>query len=305
MKNLVMGVAKGYGWNDVEPFVNSFKKNCPNTDLVLFVDDLSAFTEKIFKSVKSLTLIPFPEKFKNNIVDPLQSGFVTNRFSMYKDFLVNHSEYKNVLLTDVRDVIFQGDIFSIHKDKNFILCAMENAIIKNEVNNSKWIKNMFGEDEYKKIMDKDIICAGTILGSRNEMITLLSKMIEIMSKTSLWGSDQATLNYMIHNKILPIKNIIKSSVQDGDIYTMGLVKTPKITKSGSIVRGDEKIPAVVHQYDRVPALINLVDDVHREKNFQPNEEFIDTRSALEQVACLAQVQKWQEATKYFMNSRKI
>lgn len=43
-KNLVMGVAKGYDWNALEPFVISFKRHCPNAELVLFVDDISDFT---------------------------------------------------------------------------------------------------------------------------------------------------------------------------------------------------------------------------------------------------------------------
>ena len=44
MKNLIMGAAKGYDWNTLEPFVLSWKKNCPSADLILFVDDISDFT---------------------------------------------------------------------------------------------------------------------------------------------------------------------------------------------------------------------------------------------------------------------
>lgn len=44
MKNLVMGVATGYGWYELEPFVTSFKRYNKNTDLVLFVDNISNFT---------------------------------------------------------------------------------------------------------------------------------------------------------------------------------------------------------------------------------------------------------------------
>lgn len=44
MRNLVMGVAKSYDWNKLEPFVSSCKKTCPSADLVLFVDDISNFT---------------------------------------------------------------------------------------------------------------------------------------------------------------------------------------------------------------------------------------------------------------------
>ena len=46
-KNLVMGVAKGYDWNTLVPFVTSFKRNCPSADIVLFVDDISEFTRNM------------------------------------------------------------------------------------------------------------------------------------------------------------------------------------------------------------------------------------------------------------------
>lgn len=44
MKNLVMGVATGYDWYKLEPFVTSFNRYAKNTDLVLFVDNISDFT---------------------------------------------------------------------------------------------------------------------------------------------------------------------------------------------------------------------------------------------------------------------
>ncbi len=44
MKNLIMGAAKGYGWDVLEPFVTSWRRNCPDAELVLFVDDMSDFT---------------------------------------------------------------------------------------------------------------------------------------------------------------------------------------------------------------------------------------------------------------------
>lgn len=46
MKNLVIGVAQNCGdWNSLEPFVNSFKQNGLDADLVLFMDNPSKFTE--------------------------------------------------------------------------------------------------------------------------------------------------------------------------------------------------------------------------------------------------------------------
>lgn len=43
-KNLVMGSGSGFSWNIFEPFVTSFVKYAKNTELVLFVKDLSDFT---------------------------------------------------------------------------------------------------------------------------------------------------------------------------------------------------------------------------------------------------------------------
>lgn len=44
MKNLIMGSASGYDWLTLEPFVTSRRKNCPDAELVLFVNDISDFT---------------------------------------------------------------------------------------------------------------------------------------------------------------------------------------------------------------------------------------------------------------------
>ena len=52
-RNLVLGMASGYNWYALEPFVRSFAKNCPNDDLVLFVNDISDFTRSQLESVNS------------------------------------------------------------------------------------------------------------------------------------------------------------------------------------------------------------------------------------------------------------
>ena len=64
MKNLIMGVAKGYDWNILEPFVTSAKKNCPNAELVLFVDDISDFTRERLMTWGGRALKIFPLNIK-------------------------------------------------------------------------------------------------------------------------------------------------------------------------------------------------------------------------------------------------
>lgn len=157
-----------------------------------------------------------------------------------------------------------------------------------------------GEDGYQKIKNNMIICCGTVLGSRAEMIIFIDHMIEMLKRSTAWGDEQAAMNHLVYNKILPIKNIIKSDVITGELFTAGLVRDFKITDT-KILRGDGGVPAIVHQYGNKDAMNKIVDNFYREKNFRPNFDLIDFRSAFDQVFCLTQVKNWRMATMFFIN----
>jgi len=145
LKNLVMSVATGYGWNDLEPFVISCKNNCPGADLILFVDNISKFTENKLETGGGVQLLPIPENLKSMTI-------VCSRFIMYKDFLDAHAEYDKVFVSDVSDVIFQGDIFKVYPGQDkFISYSNCCYFIKDEPTNTQWIKNNFSDAEYDKI----------------------------------------------------------------------------------------------------------------------------------------------------------
>ena len=107
MKNLVLGVAKGYDRYTLEPFVNSFTKNCPSAELVLFVDEVSYFTcDRLIRD--GVKLKNFPHE-----IDGIPNN---TRWKIFRDFLEVHGdEYEQIFITDTRDVIFQADIFDRFK----------------------------------------------------------------------------------------------------------------------------------------------------------------------------------------------
>ena len=114
--------------------------------------------------------------------------------------------------------------------------------------------------------------------------------------------DQAAMNYLVWNNLLPIKNLIELDVYSDEIFTVGLfsvLHTIKI-RDGKILRGDGGVPAVVHQYDRVQDLIQLVDNIYRAKDFKSDERFVDTLSEIDQTASLLRVNKIGEATRLFL-----
>ena len=272
------------------------QKNCPNADLVLFVDDISDFTrDRLIRTGVSLKNFPYKiEGIPNN-----------TRWKIFRDFTEAHGdEYEQIFITDTRDVIFQADIFDRFKGfSNWLGCVTEADDIRgskfgNKINYN-WIVSCFGKAEADKLVDKKIICCGTVIGSAAEMKIFCRELWKILEHKTTEIFDQATMNYLAYNGLLPIENLFELDVDGGEIFTNGLIKDNKI-RGEFILRGDGGIPAVVYQYDRHEDLTKLVDKIYRDKNFSFDKRFTDVRSLLEQICCLLQADKISEATRLFL-----
>ena len=295
-KNLVMGVAQHYDWDTLEPFVLSCKKNCPSAELLLFVDNISDFTRE--QLVQCGVLIKdFPEKYKGMLV-------VNSRFKMYSDFLDEYGDnYEQVFLTDTRDVIFQSNVFECFKDYSNYLCyATEDETIRGSKTDYNWIADRFGKKEADKLLDKKIICLGTVIGTTNEIKIFCREIWESVKHHLMINFDQASMNYLVRNNLLPIKNLFESNTDTGEIFTICFFYNthPVKTFSNKILRGNDGIPSIVHQYTLIELLVDFVDKIYRKKFFQFDERFIDTRSIIEQTTSLVRVNKIGEATRLFM-----
>ena len=297
MKNLVMGAAKSYGWEVLEPFVLSCKMNCPSAELVLIVDDISDFTRDRLTR-HGVTLIDIPADYKDILV-------VNSRFKLYADFLEQFgANYSQVFLADTRDVIFQADVFAKFGGlTNWLGYATESDDIggtkTDNDTNYNWLVNCFGQKIADSLCDKKIICAGTIIGTVAEM-EIFCRIMWYMVKHHLEDNfDQAIMNYLVWNGRLPIENLIELDNDGGEVFTMELAKN-FFVRDKKILRGNGTIPAVVHQYDRHEHTMWLVDKVYHAKNFQVDNRFNDTRSIIEQATSLIHAGNVDEAAEFFI-----
>ena len=248
-----------------------------------------------------MELLPVPDELKSKLV-------IESRWTMYKNFLDKCGDnYQQIFLTDTRDVVCQGNIFKIFVNRqNYLGYATEGVPIVNKINpvNHTWLNHLFGKKTADKLADKEIICAGTILGSTNEIKKLVSKIIETLEHKKFeteWGDDQATLNYLIYENQLEIKNLIKFDCWSGDIFSVTffhLMNPPKI-QHDKILRGNGGVPAVVHEYPCFNIFIQLIDKLYRDKKFAVNENFTDLRSVLDQIFYLTNIGKIDDAYKIF------
>lgn len=318
-KNLVLALAKGYNWYVLEPFMRSFIKNVPNSDMVLFVGDMSPFTLNMLEEVGreftggELKLLSFDSD--------LYPGHPANtRWLAFLDFLKEHgAEYSQVFCPDTRDVFFQADIFKTFADYDSYVglsyYGEKNVLKENVLGRDSgiylWFADAFGKEEAEKFADRNTFCPSTIIGTAKEMEILLQTVCDHIPTYDIFGRDECTVDYLMFNDMIPIKNIVKISAETGAIMHFNLQNNEQrtIIENDLVLNRTGIAPDVVHYFDKNVLLMDLTDKLYRSKDFELNENFSDRRSMLDQLPHLVNYGKYDEAfdvfVKYLINETKF
>ena len=107
MNNLILGTAFGYGPNQIEVFVKSLRKYS-NSQVMLVVDSLS---EELTNFLTSYNISAYLHPI--DLTNIRVSEIFNIRHKCYRDILeYNFLDVERVFISDVRDVVFQGDPFA-------------------------------------------------------------------------------------------------------------------------------------------------------------------------------------------------
>ncbi len=203
--NLVLGVIRGYTFEQLRPFVMSFARVRGGAELVLLWNSVDPDTRAALQA-HGVKLVPIayrgsgagnswrrfwplvaplarhiPGRFGPALlryVLPLQ----TSRFMAYRDYLAAHErDYRSVLLTDVRDVVFQADPFERFDGR--LTVFEEDADVRladDTACNAAWVEDSFGPAALEAVGQYPILCSGTILGSARVMLEYLSEFEKLL-----------------------------------------------------------------------------------------------------------------------------
>jgi hypothetical protein len=266
---LVLGAAVGFQRHHILPFLSSLAATDFHGHTVLFADLLET---ELYRALESwgVRLIgaktgSFPETaWANN-----------TRYFVYNAFLeVAGGEYDRVMLTDVRDVIFQRNPFTIDTGE-CLGCFEEDRrrSIGNCAINSGWIRAAFGEAALQEIAEKPIVCSGTTLGPAGEIRGYLNRMTAHLGRLDLdnRGIDQGVHNYMIHVEGFDRIRIFPNGT--GPVLTMGHMDGRFLAgPDGTIRNPDDEPYHVLHQYDRFPDIRGLCVQRLRALSGLPEED---------------------------------
>ena len=263
-KNLIIGFIFNYSWSRVRNyFISLAKVGFKNCDIVMFVKGLSRDTLEKIKSF-GVIIYPIPDNpffYKNSLC---------YRWEVYANFLKENKDKYNIVFTcDIRDSIFQKDIFEYYNyDKPFFGVGLEDFILSNKLNKA-WLLKIVDENLfYNFFANKPVICAGVLIGTPDKFIELQSAFKKIYERKII-TADQGILNYLIYYEKLFNDSLIVRDHYNG--YIMSLAGTNRarlnLDKDDNVLNYNGQIAAVVHQYDRHYDITYKFNRKFNERNF--------------------------------------
>ncbi len=274
MRDLIIGCSTNYDWSKLKYWVNSINRSGFEGDKVLILmncdkNTVTKLTEEKF------TIIGFKKDDNDNLVYQSSMPVHTERFLHIYNFLKDR-EYRYVITTDVKDVVFQKNPIEFLEKE----CVNRNLVFSSEsirYRDEPWgdnnLKETFGPYVYEQFKNEEIFNVGVLAGhgyairdlALNIFLSCLNRPIPIC--------DQSTFNVMIsRNPYVSLSKYTRS--EEGWAAQLGttgdptkasqfdpvlLESKPKL-KDGIVTTSTGKEFYIVHQYDRVPDMRKVIEE---------------------------------------------
>ena len=275
MKDLIIGCSTNYTWDTLKYWVNSINKSGFDGDKVLILMNCDKETTK--KVIESgFTVIGFEQDSDGNLVynNPKIPVHV-ERFVHIYNYLCNN-EYRYVITTDVKDVIFQRNPFEDIEDhlgqRQHMIFASESMLYKDEAWGNENLFQTFGPFIYEKFKNNEIYNVGVLAGKGFAIRDLAMNIFAATLGKPIPICDQSTFNFLISQE--PYKSTSRyCKSEDSWAAQLGTTADPsKIEMHRPFLLEaepkmiDEKVTTstgkeftIVHQYDRVPEWKKIIE----------------------------------------------
>ncbi|WP_270935765.1 hypothetical protein [Falsiroseomonas oryzae] len=257
-RSLVMGLAANYGPAELAPFVRSLRAGGHAGEAVLLLagnpPETRAFLEVHGVRAVHAEALPLLAMSPNSA-----------RMFCYLDHLIGEvlaadgtTPYRHVLLTDTRDVVFQGDPFArAGAAEALFFLERPGRTIGGCPVNAGWMRLALGEAGLRRWADAPVSCAGTFLATPRALLAYLLHMCRLILLAPP-AARQSGIDQAIHNHILQAGLVPGTlAVPNGDAVTTVPDDAPHglaVAPDGLLRHADGRASEIVHQYDRVPEL---------------------------------------------------
>ena len=280
MKDLIVGCATNYDWSKLKYWVNSINRSGFEGDKVLILMNCDKDTvEKISNS--GFSIIAFNQDANGNLTYESQMMVHVERFfHIYQ--LLKDNEYRYVITTDVKDVVFQQNP-SVWLENNFtdnddLIFSSESMKYKDEPWGNQNLLETFGPQIYEDFKNHTIFNVGVLAGRGYAMKDLMMNIFASCMHRPIKICDQSTFNFLIsQHPYLKTSKYTKS--EDGWACQLGTTADPSkieqfrpfLLEPSPKLEGDKVLTSegieytIVHQYDRVPEWKKVIEAKYDDK----------------------------------------
>lgn len=286
LRPVILTVACGYRPEQIAPFVESWRRHVPGSDLVVIAGDLPEETDRYLDSA-GVRVVPAEFNLGRLVGwrkawyrvqlagwlgllrrsrgllglgaegDALHARIAeasfhlfSQRFFHYRRYLAHFGwKHSHVLLVDIRDTVFQASPFPCTGLHVFA----ENESIGTNHFARRWFQLSYGAAAFRRLGPRPLLCAGVTLGDLSAMRRYLDvNCTESLRVSTVNDVDQAVHNYLIHEQLVPS---VLHAYGEGPAINLNAVPLSGLNVAdGRLLDAGGRPFAIVHQYDRVPGL---------------------------------------------------
>jgi hypothetical protein len=267
MKDLIIGCSTNYKWDTIKYWVNSINQSGFDGDKVMILMNCDADTvQKVTDA--GFSVVGFNQDDQGNLTYESKLMVHVERFLHIYNILKDN-EYRYVITTDVKDVIFQHNPIDGIKnqlgERQNLMFASESILYKDEPWGNQNLLETFGQFFHNIFKENEIFNVGVLAGRGFAMRDLAAMIFTMSVNRPIPIVDQSTFNFMISQE--PYKSTARyCRSEDGWACQLGTTADPsKIDQfkpfllepspqmvDGKVVTSTGKEFTIVHQYDRIP-----------------------------------------------------
>lgn len=273
MKDVIIGCSTNYTWEQLKYWVNSINQSGFEGDKVLILMNCDKDTVKKVTEA-GFSVVGFNQDAEGNLTYQSQLMVHVERFLHIYNVL-RSNEYRYVITTDVKDVVFQHDPIKGIKnqlgERQNLIFASESIRYKDEPWGNQNLLDTFGPYFHEQFKDNEIFNVGVLAGRGFAVRDLCCNIFQA-AVNRIPICDQSYFNFLISQE--PYKSTARyCKSEDGWACQLGTTVDPsKIDYfrpflmepspqmiDGKVVTSTGKEFTIVHQYDRYPEWRTIIE----------------------------------------------
>jgi hypothetical protein len=258
-RRLVLGAAIGFDVAQMRIFVESLRAHYKG-DVLMLIRWPGLGVGRYLKSRGVRVIRVFQTRSFTRSVH-------ARRYAIYLKYLrARLSRYDQVMMSDVRDVVFQKNPFDgITAAQCHFYLEGATRTIGEDPTNSRWVAGCFTAAEAEKLSACRISCSGITIGGTDAIVAYLERMVARVRAVP-WriyrrighGYDQAIHNYLVH-----LDPAVDGTVVDNNRHIATMALEPRaayrLDHEARIYGTDGRMFPICHQYDRFPDILKEIE----------------------------------------------